>query len=71
MQDGMRSNVLQKILEFIQSLPEAEGLEGEPKEHELSETPQLEGAEDKPEGKLEIMALSAKPKDAFDKMKGC
>lgn len=72
MQDGMRNNILQKILEFIQTLPEAEGLEGEPKAHELSESPELEGAEDKPQsGKLEIMAVSAKPKDALDKMKGC
>ena len=71
MQDGIRNNVLKKILEFIQSLPEAEGLEGEPAEHEVGETPTAEGGEH-PKGSIEIMAMGVKPKmDDADKMKGC
>lgn len=63
MDQGMRNNVLKKIIEFIQSLPEAEESEG----GEMGEMME------KPEGKLEIMAVQAKPKgeDDDDMMKGC
>jgi hypothetical protein len=62
---GMRQNILEKILEMLQAMPDAE--KGE-ESGEMSEM--AEGMPEK--GKLEVMAISAKPKsDEKDMMKGC
>ena len=65
MQEGMRNKLLQKLLDFIQQYPDEQmGEEGD----ESIEMP--ENA--KPKGKIEMMAIEAKPKgDLKDIMKGC
>lgn len=71
---GMKGNILEKLIEFFSNLQENEGAEKDQGElvpgHEGSEGIAKEMGE-QPKGKLEMLSIQAKPKDAFDKMKGC
>ena len=66
---GLRGKLLEKIMEFLSKLPDA-ALEGEGDKVEMGEDM---GKPMMPEkGKLEMMAIEAKPKlDEADKLKGC
>lgn len=76
---GLRGKVLDQLLEFLAKMPDAKA-EGEAPEHEMGEGQDMESSEDmggdaQPKGKIEMMAIEAKPKmdaaDMMKKMKGC